>query len=100
MRAGSAMMGLALLVVIAGMATDVLAVEVIGRITLGYLAGCALLVATWIVCLAYVRRSDREWEPLAMQIVADAEAAQTGEAERGGRFARADEPAPSQEGVE
>ena len=52
------------------------------------MAGCALLIATWLVCLAYIRRSDREWEPLAQKIVRDA--GEPTAVRRGGdRFSRA-----------
>jgi uncharacterized membrane protein (DUF485 family) len=73
LSAGTTMMGLALLyIILAGVAPDVLGVKLAGSLALGWVAGCALLVATWIVCLAYVRRSDREWEPLSDRIVAAA----------------------------
>jgi len=84
-RAGTTMMGLALVyIIVAAVAPDVLAAALGGSIRLGWVAGCALLIATWLVCLAYVRRSDREWEPLAQRIVAAVEEPDTGE-----RFARA-----------
>jgi uncharacterized membrane protein (DUF485 family) len=85
--AGTTMMGLALLyVIVAAVAPDVLAVSLGGSIALGWVAGCALLVTTWLVCLAYIRRSDREWEPLAQKIVRDA--GEPTAVEEGDRFSR------------
>jgi uncharacterized membrane protein (DUF485 family) len=68
--AGTTMMGLALLyVIVAAVAPEVLDVSLGGSIALGWVAGCALLITTWLVCVAYIRRSDRAWEPLAQKIV-------------------------------
>jgi hypothetical protein len=41
----------------------------------------ALIVATWIVSFAYLRKSDREWSPMERQI-ADSRREPTGRFER------------------
>lgn len=51
---------------------------------LGWIAGVALIVATWIVSFAYLRKSDREWSPAERQIAASAR-------DGSGRFARTTE---------
>jgi uncharacterized membrane protein (DUF485 family) len=53
---------------------------------LGWAVGVGLIVLTWIVSLAYLRRSDRDWAPMEEKVVAS-----TGEAT--GRFARERGPA-------
>jgi uncharacterized membrane protein (DUF485 family) len=37
---------------------------------LGWVVGVALIVATWIVSFAYLRKSDREWSPAEQRIAA------------------------------
>jgi uncharacterized membrane protein (DUF485 family) len=59
-----------------------LAPDVLGT-ALGWAGGVGLIVLTWIVTLAYLRRSDREWSPLEQRIVASAR-------EPSRRFARDD----------
>jgi uncharacterized membrane protein (DUF485 family) len=46
-----------------------LAPDVLGD-ALGWVIGVGLIVLTWIVSLAYLRRSDRDWSPMEQQIVA------------------------------
>ena len=36
----------------------------------GWVVGVALIVATWVVSFAYLRKSDREWSPMEQQIAA------------------------------
>ena len=57
-----------------------LAPDVFGE-ALGWVVGVALIVATWIVSFAYLRKSDREWSPMERQIA-------EGMREPTGRFAR------------
>jgi uncharacterized membrane protein (DUF485 family) len=82
---GGAVVGLTVAyVVLAYLAPGALGTEIAGPITLGFVVGVGLIVLTWIVTLAYLRRSDREWTPLEQRIAAAAEAR-----EPTGRFARA-----------
>jgi uncharacterized membrane protein (DUF485 family) len=55
-----------------------LAPDVLGS-ALGWAIGVGLIVMTWVVSLAYLRRSDSEWAPMEDRITAG---------ERSGRFAR------------
>ena len=48
---------------------------------LGWVVGVGLIVDTWVVSFAYLRRSDREWSPMEQRIAAS-------ERESTGRFAR------------
>jgi uncharacterized membrane protein (DUF485 family) len=93
---GGAVVGLtAAYVVIAYLAPGALGAEVIGPITLGFLAGVGLIVTTWIVTLAYLRKSDREWSPLERRIAAAAESREpTGRFERAPAAPAADRAAP------
>jgi uncharacterized membrane protein (DUF485 family) len=86
---GGAVVGLTVAyVVIAYLAPGALGTEVAGPITLGFVVGVALIVMTWIVTLAYLRKSDREWTPLERRIAAAAESREpTGRFERGDRAA-------------
>ena len=51
---------------------------------LGWVVGVGLIVATWVVSLAYLRKSDSEWSPAEQRIAA-------GLREPSGRFERAAE---------
>jgi uncharacterized membrane protein (DUF485 family) len=65
--AGGGTVGLtAAYIVIAYLAPDVLGTA------LGWAAGVGLIVLTWAVTLAYLRKSDREWAPLEQRIAASA----------------------------
>jgi uncharacterized membrane protein (DUF485 family) len=46
-----------------------LAPDVFGE-ALGWVVGVSLIVATWIVSFAYLRKSDREWSPMEERIAA------------------------------
>jgi len=52
---------------------------------LGWAVGVALIVATWIVSFAYLRKSDRVWSPMEQRIAASLR-------EPTGRFAREEAP--------
>jgi uncharacterized membrane protein (DUF485 family) len=81
---GGTVVGLtAAYVVIAYLAPDVLGADVAAPITLGFVLGVGLIVMTWVVTLAYLRKSDREWAPLERRIAAAASSR-----EPTGRFAR------------
>ena len=51
---------------------------------LGWVVGVGLIVLTWVVSYAYLRKSDRDWAPMERRIVASAR-------EATGRFARTEE---------
>ena len=75
--AGSIGIGAGLLyIVLAGFARDFMGTEVIGSISLAFLGGIALILLTWAITFAYMRRSASEWEPLEERI--RAAASQTG----------------------
>jgi uncharacterized membrane protein (DUF485 family) len=83
--AGGSVVGLtAAFVIVAYLAPDALAATVVEPITVGFVAGVALIVLTWIVTLAYLRRSDRDWAPQERRLVAGAAQA----APATGRFVR------------
>jgi uncharacterized membrane protein (DUF485 family) len=75
---GAAVVLCAALVVVAYLAPQVLGDA------LGWVIGVGLIVLTWIVSLAYLRRSDRAWAPTEQRIVASTR-------EATGRFARSEE---------
>jgi uncharacterized membrane protein (DUF485 family) len=58
----------ALYVVLAGVAPGLMGTEVLGSVSLGFLGGIALIVMTWAITLAYMRRSDRVWGPLEERV--------------------------------
>ena len=57
-----------------------LAPGVLGE-ALGWVVGVGLIVLTWIVSFAYLRKSDREWSPMEERIAASTREA-TGRFER------------------
>ena len=61
-----------------------LAPDVLGE-ALGWVVGVGLIVLTWVVSFAYLRKSDREWSPMERRIAAGAR-------EPTGRFERAETP--------
>ena len=68
-RAGGLGIGLgALYVVLAAVARGLMGTKLIGSFSLGFAGGVALIVVTWIITLAYMRRSDRVWGPLEERI--------------------------------
>jgi uncharacterized membrane protein (DUF485 family) len=46
-----------------------LAPDVLGE-AFGWVVGVGLIVLTWIVSFAYLRRSDRDWAPMEERVVA------------------------------
>ena len=81
---GGAVALCAAFVVIAYLAPDVLGEAA------GWAVGVGLIVVTWVVSFAYLRKSDQEWSPMEQRIAA-------GVREPTGRFERAE--APDQERV-
>jgi len=74
----------ALYVVLAGVAPDLMGTKLFGDMSLGFAGGVGLILVTWAITLAYMRRSDRAWGPLEERIRAQV----TGGAEDDDRFAR------------
>ena len=60
-----------------------LAPDVFGE-AVGWVVGVALIVGTWIISFAYLRKSDREWSPMEQRIAAS-------QRDPSGRFERAEE---------
>jgi uncharacterized membrane protein (DUF485 family) len=72
-RAGTLGIGLgALYVVLANAAPDVMDTEVLGGMSLGFLGGVLLILLTWAITWAYLRRSATVWAPLEERIRAQA----------------------------
>jgi uncharacterized membrane protein (DUF485 family) len=74
-------------VVLAGVAPDLMGTHLFGSMSIGFAGGVGLILVTWAITLAYVRRSDRVWGPLEERIRADAQPG-----ERSERAARTEEP--------
>jgi uncharacterized membrane protein (DUF485 family) len=67
--AGSIGIGMgALYVVLAGVAPDLMGTHVFGSMSLGYVAGVALILLTWLITRMYMQRSDRVWGPLEEEV--------------------------------
>jgi uncharacterized membrane protein (DUF485 family) len=67
--AGAIGMGIgALVIVLAGVAPDLMGTKVIGAMSLGFLSGVLLIVVTWVITFMYMRRSDRVWGPMEEEI--------------------------------
>lgn len=58
----------ALYVVLAGVAHDLMGTKLIGSFSLGFAGGVLLILVTWGITIAYMRRSDRVWGPLEARI--------------------------------
>jgi uncharacterized membrane protein (DUF485 family) len=58
----------ALYVVLASTAHGLMGTKLWGSISLGFAGGVGLILVTWAVTLAYMRRSDRVWAPLEASI--------------------------------
>lgn len=57
-----------LYVVLAGVAPDFMGTKLIGSFSIGFAGGVLLIVVTWAITIAYMRRSDRVWGPLEARI--------------------------------
>jgi uncharacterized membrane protein (DUF485 family) len=57
-----------LYIVLAGVAHDLMGTKLIGSFSLGFAGGVLLIVVTWGITIAYMRRSDRVWGPLEARI--------------------------------
>jgi uncharacterized membrane protein (DUF485 family) len=83
----------ALYVVLAGVSPDLMGTKLFGDMSLGFAGGVGLILVTWAITFAYMRRSDRVWGPLEERIRAQFAEAQP-EAER---FAREGTQGPAPE---
>ncbi|MBI5106010.1 MAG: DUF485 domain-containing protein [Solirubrobacterales bacterium] len=83
----------ALYVVLAATAPDLMRTSLGGSFTLGFAGGVALILLTWAITLAYMRRSARVWAPLEARVRERARELGAPEPEREGRFAREGAPA-------
>ena len=83
----------ALYVVLAATAHDLMATKLAGSLSLGFACGVGLVVLTWAITLAYLRRSTRVWAPMEARV--RERARRLPEAtERSGRFVPQHEPEP------
>jgi uncharacterized membrane protein (DUF485 family) len=95
----------ALYVVLAATAHDLMGTHLAGSLSLGFAGGVGLVLLTWAITLAYMRRSRRVWAPLEARIralVAEgsvAPSAAPAPASENGRFRRAAEAEPTTEAL-
>lgn len=61
-----------LYVVLCGVARGLMGTQLIGPISLAVLGGIALILLTWAITIAYMRRSAEVWQPLEEKIRAQA----------------------------
>ena len=69
---GLAMAAGLLYIILGAVAPDLMATQIIGSISLGFIAGVGMIVLAWVVTLLYMRRSDSVWGPLEERIAAAA----------------------------
>jgi uncharacterized membrane protein (DUF485 family) len=90
--AGALGIGLgALYVVLCGVAPDLMGTELVGAFSLAFAGGVALVLVTWAITFAYLRRSNRVWGPLEERIREQTAASD------GARFSREPRPATARE---
>jgi uncharacterized membrane protein (DUF485 family) len=58
----------AVYVVLTATAHDVMGTRLAGSLSLGFAGGVALILLTWAITLAYMRRSTRVWAPLEARV--------------------------------
>jgi uncharacterized membrane protein (DUF485 family) len=78
-------------ILLAGYAKDFMASSVYEGLTVGYCLALTQFVMVFALGIMYLRRSDRDYDPLAARVVEMAEAG-----ESGARFAREDQGARSE----
>jgi uncharacterized membrane protein (DUF485 family) len=81
-------------ILLAGYAEDFMASSVYEGLTVGYVLALTQFVMVFALGIMYLRRADREYDPLAQKVVD--RAAESGRA-RGGRFERAPQAAETPE---
>ena len=84
----------ALYVVLVATAHDLMGTRLVGSFSLGFAGGVALILLTWAITMAYMRRSTRVWAPLEARVREQAFAAPD-HLVPGRRFVPADETAPA-----
>jgi uncharacterized membrane protein (DUF485 family) len=72
-------------ILLAGYAEDFMASSVYEGLTVGYCLALTQFVMVFVLGIVYLRKSDRDYDPLARRVV---EMAERGEVEAGGRFER------------
>jgi uncharacterized membrane protein (DUF485 family) len=72
-------------IVLAGYAKDFMASSVYEGLTVGYCLALTQFVMVFVLGIMYLRRADRDYDPLAARVV---EMAEQGASESGARFAR------------
>jgi uncharacterized membrane protein (DUF485 family) len=72
-------------IILAGYAKDFMASSVYEGLTVGYCLALSQFVMVLVLGIMYLRKADREYDPLALRVV---EAAEEGAGEPGTRFAR------------
>ena len=88
-------------ILLAGYAPDFMGESIYQGFTVGYALALTQFVMVWALCAWYLRKSDREFDPLSEKVVSSVEGI-SAETERvaGGRFAHGgDVPAPTEETV-
>ena len=75
-------------ILLAGYAQDFMASSVYEGLTVGYCLALTQFVMVLVLGLLYLRKSDREYDPLAHRIVEMAEQGELAPEATGGRFAR------------
>jgi uncharacterized membrane protein (DUF485 family) len=79
-------------ILLAGYAEDFMASSVYEGLTVGYVLALTQFVMVLVLGIMYLRKADREYDPLAQKVVDMAAETQR---EAGGRFARAPQAAPT-----
>ncbi len=59
-------------IVLAGYAPDFMGEKIVDSLTVGYVWALSQFVMVWVLCWLYLRKSDREFDPLAERVVARA----------------------------
>ena len=75
-------------ILLAGYAKDFMASSVYEGLTVGYCLALTQFVMVLALGILYLRKSDREYDPLAKQVVDMAEGGEFGPEATGGRFGR------------
>jgi uncharacterized membrane protein (DUF485 family) len=78
----------ALYVVLAATAHDLMRTSLGGAFSLGFAGGVSLVLVTWAITYAYMRRSRLVWGPMEVRVRELARELAAGPADTSGRFAR------------
>ena len=58
----------ALYLILANLARDLMGADLIGSMSVGFLGGVLIILITWAITFAYLRRAKRTWMPLEERI--------------------------------